>query len=226
MAEPFQLVDVPGHGEVEFPASMSDAEIVAAVRRLGQPQEDTIVGMQTDPASMAARRMQNAESQQAITRAVLGGLGVGPALSAGAGMLRTIAATGPGKMLMGGLAGAAEKIPILGPMGRGFLTGAKAATAPEPFVANPIPQRGFISSTPPSRGPSAFRFRPSAAAETPSGPGMGEANQPIPRVLTPAQAQVERMTLEQARILAQKYGIMDAARMNKLELTRALQGVQ
>ena len=34
MAEQFQIVDVPGHGEVEFPTSMSDTDVLAVVRRL------------------------------------------------------------------------------------------------------------------------------------------------------------------------------------------------
>ncbi len=33
MPQEFQVVEVPGYGEVEFPATMSDAEIAAAIRR-------------------------------------------------------------------------------------------------------------------------------------------------------------------------------------------------
>lgn len=34
MDEQYQIVDVPGHGEVDFPASMSDADVLAAIKRL------------------------------------------------------------------------------------------------------------------------------------------------------------------------------------------------
>lgn len=33
-----QIIDVPGQGQVKFPASMSDAEIVAAIQKMSQPQ--------------------------------------------------------------------------------------------------------------------------------------------------------------------------------------------
>lgn len=152
--------------------------------------EDTVVGMRTDPASMAARRIQETESQQALTRGLLGGMGVGPAVKAGTGILRTIAGTTFGKAVLGGLAGAAEKTPIVGPMGQGFIAGAKEAIAPEPFVSNPIPQRGFIRSTPPTRGPSAY-------------PGGGRWTAPAPPETAPtAQALNRRLVLspaEQAR---------------------------
>ena len=36
---PQQLIEVPGHGEVEFPDSMSDADIVAAIKRLSTPED-------------------------------------------------------------------------------------------------------------------------------------------------------------------------------------------
>lgn len=33
-----QIIDVPGQGKIRFPASMSDAEIVAAIQKMSQPQ--------------------------------------------------------------------------------------------------------------------------------------------------------------------------------------------
>lgn len=33
-----QIIDVPGQGQIRFPASMSDAEIVAAIQKMSQPQ--------------------------------------------------------------------------------------------------------------------------------------------------------------------------------------------
>lgn len=52
-----QIIEVPGHGQVEFPDGMSDAQIVAAIQANTQPQVDTmpahVVGLVPSEDSLA-----------------------------------------------------------------------------------------------------------------------------------------------------------------------------
>lgn len=96
----FQIIDVPGHGRVEFPVSMSDADIAAAIQRTIQQQparmNPTIAAQgdkyrenMTPPESVTDPRMPAYRNAQrgAETLDVLGGLagmGLGATLKPGA----------------------------------------------------------------------------------------------------------------------------------------------
>jgi hypothetical protein len=91
-------ITVPGHGDVEFPDSMSDADITAALKQIAPP-----------PAALQHGRLAEAVHKTAAFLPMAGGI-VGGALGAGAG-----APTGPGAILTGA-AGAG----MLGGAGKGI----------------------------------------------------------------------------------------------------------
>jgi hypothetical protein len=88
-------ITVPGHGDVEFPDSMSDADITAALKKL------------SPPSTPEHGRLANAVHETASYLPMAGGI-AGGALGAGAG-----APTGPGAILLSvlgaGLLGGAGK---------------------------------------------------------------------------------------------------------------------
>jgi hypothetical protein len=84
----FQIVDVPGIGEVEFPDSMSDADVVAAVRKLtsaaGKPSDAAPSDI---PTPMRAAAPEDYRWDETPERGVAGRAGRAAAL-AGAGLAK------------------------------------------------------------------------------------------------------------------------------------------
>lgn len=96
-----QIIDVPGQGQVEFPAGMSDADIVTAIKKLsGGKSPDTMAGsvMQTPEERMLSGRQQ-------IREYALGGGGQDAGRAAGLTARAAIKASPP--VALGSMAGTA-----------------------------------------------------------------------------------------------------------------------
>lgn len=102
----FQIIDVPGHGRVEFPASMSDADIAAAIQKVVANAPATVnplVAAQmnkaaanltppesvTDPRWDAYQQAQNQSAPFELPATLIGGGGIGAILKPGAKAVRS-----------------------------------------------------------------------------------------------------------------------------------------
>lgn len=209
MADPFRIVDVPGLGEVEFPSSMSDAEIQAVLARQpgapGQTQTGKRRGIRFDvstPRDLTNLSTDYGESTPALAGAAATLLGAGGGLRAGVGAIRSLAGTRIGGALAAGGAAAAAKIPILGPMGK---AGAGAAL------------RAFRASAPVQQ---AAPQTLAQLSQQPFSPAIRNL------IADPAQAMREGQVDQLAKFFASRMGTINATGPLRDALMRMLSGGQ
>ena len=86
MVDDTQIVEVPRHGEVEFPSSMSDADVIAAVKRLS-----TTISATSPPSRYGAwEKLGHEDTPEERANAVNllgGGVAAGPAWTAAKGAI-------------------------------------------------------------------------------------------------------------------------------------------
>jgi hypothetical protein len=151
-------VNIPGVGEVSFPDTMSPDQISAAAKELYDgaalnssmqtrgftqppPQEEFLSKFRNLP------KLLDAAAATPVGTAMLGGL-------SGGGLAKGVPGAGPiastaGRVGLGAIGGALSRTPILGPMAKGALAGAKRA-----WASGPLTKAAPIAAEAPTAAPS------------------------------------------------------------------------